>query len=88
MKRALQFLAVAVALGATGLWLVTGANRGWTKTSVPRKTLDDVTGIEAITYEKAFKPGLDFLGAAWLGASVLASASLLIRRKPTNESKL
>ena len=38
---------VVLAAGAT--WLVTGANRGWTKTSVPVKTLDPVTEIEGIS---------------------------------------
>lgn len=81
MKRTLQILALVVALGAAGFWLAAGANRGWTKTSVPVKTLDEVLGIEGITYEKRFVPGLDFLGAAVLGAGALAGLSLLFRSK-------
>ena len=81
MKKSLRILALVVALAAAGMWLVTGANRGWTKTSVVKKTTDEVTGLEAITYEKSFKPGLDFLGGALLGASALAGVSFLFRTK-------
>ena len=68
------------------LWAALGANRGWTKTSVPVKTLDEVTGIEGVTYEKRFVPGVDFLGAALLGAGVLAGISFLFRTKPKTEN--
>ncbi len=77
-------MALAVALAATGWWLAMGANRGWTKTSIPKKIVDEVTGIEGMVYEQRFVPGLDFLGAAWLGAGVLAGASRLCRARPKN----
>ena len=83
MKKTLQLLALFVVLAAAATWLATGANRGWTKTSVAVKTLDQVTGIEAISYQKKFLPGVDFLAAAFAGAAVLAGASLIFR-KPTN----
>ena len=83
MKKSLRLLGLVVALAATGTWFVTGANRGWTKTSVEKKTLDEVTSLEAITYEKQFVPGLDFLSAALLGAGALAGTSLLFRNQPT-----
>lgn len=70
-----------VVLVAAAFWAATGANRGWTKTSVPKKTLDEVTGIEGVTYEKKFVPGLDFLGVAGLGAAFLTAVSLLIPGK-------
>ena len=80
MKKTLQLLALLIVLGAIVIWLATGANRGWTKTSVPVKSLDEVTGIEGITYEKKFLPGLDFLGATLGGAALLAGISLLFRK--------
>ncbi len=86
MKKALQILALLVVLGAAGTWLATGANRGWTKTSVPVKTLDEVTGIEGITYQEKFLPGVDFLGAAFGGAALLAGASLFFRKPKNNQS--
>jgi hypothetical protein len=90
MKRLFQILGVVIALASVVTWAVTGANRGWSKTSVPVKTVDEVTGIEGITYKKQFVPGLDFLGAALLGAAVLTGASFLFRAKPNpsnNQSK-
>ncbi|MGA2245598.1 MAG: hypothetical protein ABSH48_11405 [Verrucomicrobiota bacterium] len=85
MKRILQTLALLLVLAAAITWLAAGANRGWTKTSVPVKTLDQVTGIEGITYEKKFLPGVDFLGAAFVGAAVLAGASLFFRQRKTDK---
>lgn len=79
----LQLASLVVALGAVAFWLLAGANRGWTRTSEPKKSLDEVTGIEGITYEKRFVPGLDFLWGALLGGGILAGASLLFRKKPT-----
>ena len=81
MKRTLQILALLIALTAGITWMVTGANRGWTKTSVPVKTLDEVTGIEGITYHKKFLPGVDFLAAA-IGAAAMLGGALLFVRKP------
>ncbi len=81
----MRFAGLLVLLGALGLWLVRGANRGWTKTSVPGKKLDEVTGIEGIEYRPGFVPGVDFVGAAALGAGALAGVSFLFRKpsKPT-----
>lgn len=81
MKKILRILALAVAIAAVVIWAATGANRGWTKTSVPVKTLDEVTGIEGITYQKKFLPGVDFLGAAGVVAIFFAGASFLFRNK-------
>jgi hypothetical protein len=83
MKRILRILALVLTLVAAGVWLSAGANRGWTKTSVETKTLDEVTGIEGVSYERRFVPGLDLLGAALLGASLLAGVSFLFQHKPT-----
>jgi hypothetical protein len=88
MKKILQILALVVLLAAGVTWLATGANRGWTKTSVPVTTLDAVTGIEGITYQSKFLPGVDFLGAAFVVAAALAGTSLLFRNKnKTNNQK-
>jgi hypothetical protein len=81
MKRTLRIIALALTLGGAFTWLAAGASRGWTKTSVPIKTLDEVTGIEGVSYERRFVPGLDFLGVTLFGASLLAGASLLFRNQ-------
>ena len=86
MRRKLQFLALALTVAAVGFWAAAGANRGWSKTSVPKKSLDEVTGIEGVTYEEHFVPGVDFLGVAMLGAGILAGVSLLFRNNATRSN--
>ena len=86
MKSALRLLAIAILLAALGWWLATGANRGWTKTSVPVKTLDDVTGIEGVTYRKQFVPGVDFLAAAAAASVVCGGLSFLFRTKHPSQT--
>lgn len=83
MTKTLRILALVLAATAAVIWLATGGNRGWTKTSVPTKAVDEVTGLESITYERRFVPGVDFLGAALLGAALLAAGSFLFRQHPT-----
>jgi hypothetical protein len=83
MKRTFARLSILIAVAAVLAWLGLGANRGWTRTSVPVKIVDEVTGIEGIRYHKQFIPGLDVLGGALLGAGILAGASLLFRNQQT-----
>jgi hypothetical protein len=87
MKLAFQVAALVVVLTAGTFWFTAGANRGWTKTSVAVKTVDEITGIEGIDYRPQFVPGLDFVGGALLGAGVLAGASLLFRNKAISTNK-
>lgn len=84
MKRVIRLAALVLALGVALWWLSAGANRGWTKTSIPKRTVDEVTGIEAIEYQRRFVPGLEILAIALLGAGALAGSSLLIK---TNQQK-
>jgi len=73
-------------VGALGFWVATGADRGWTKTSEPVTFVDEVTGLEGIVYEKGFRPGLDFLAAAALGAGLLFGLSFVFRKSnPTSK---
>ncbi len=87
MKRTLRFMALGLAAAAALAWLALGANRGWTRTSVPVKTFDAVTGIEGVQYRKEFVPGLDLLGGALMGAGLLAGASLFLRNQPTKQDE-
>ena len=77
----LRAVAAILIMAAAGIWLAAGANLGWSKTSVPVKRTDEITGITVDDYQKRFVPGIDFLGAALLGSSILAGASLLFRTK-------
>ena len=87
MDRAIRLLALLLAVAAALAWLGLGAHGGWTQTSVPVKTLDEVTGIEGFEYHKRFVPGLDFLGSALAGAGLLAGASFLFRTQQSTQSK-
>jgi hypothetical protein len=80
-KRVFRTVAVLLFLAALVSWVAAGANRGWTKTSVPVKRTDEVTGITVDDYQKRFVPGIDFLGASLLGSGILAGASLLMRNR-------
>ena len=81
MKRKLRITALILVLAGAAYWAVAGANRGWTKNNIPIKTVDEVTGIEGITYEKRFVPGVDFLGVVAIGAAVLTGVSFLFRNE-------
>jgi len=81
VKTILRLVALALVIGALAYWFAAGVNRGWTKTSVPVKTVDDVTGIEGVTYQKKFVPGVDFLAVAVGCAALCAGVSFLFRTK-------
>jgi hypothetical protein len=87
MKRIIQIVAVLVTLVGITFWAAKGANRGWTKTQVQVKTVDEVTGLDDIKWKDEFLPGVDFVGGVLLGAGILAGASLLIRNKPKTKNE-
>ena len=80
IPKVLLIAAPVLLLAASGLWLAAGANRGWTKTSVPITRTDEVTGITVEDYQKGFIPGIDFLAVALVGSGVLAGAGVFLRR--------
>ena len=81
MKRTLRIIAAVLVVGAIVFWVAAGANRGWTKTRIPKKVVDEVTGLEGIQWQDKFVPGVDFLGAALLGAGFLAGVSFFVPAK-------
>lgn len=88
MKRSLQMLALVLAAATFAWWLAAGGQRGWTKTSIPVKVVDEITGIEGVTYQQKFVPGVDFLGAGLLGAGALAAISLLIHNHTKTTTRI
>jgi len=82
MRTKLRVAGLLVAVVVTAFWFFGGANRGWTKTSVPHTKKDPVTEIEVNIYEKRFVPGVDFLGAGMVFAALLAGSSVFFRRTP------
>lgn len=64
MKKLFRVVSAGLFLSCLAYWLASGRNTGWTKTSQPHRAFDAVTGIEGITYQPCFLPGVDFLAAA------------------------
>ena len=89
MRKALQRIALGLAVALAAWWLLTGAHRGWTKTTVTRWQKDPVTDIEGPVIEKRFVPGLDLLALGLAGAAALYLASFFVAKSgiPTIQSK-
>ena len=62
-------------------WAMSGANRGWTKTSVPHTVKDPVTELDGVVYVNKFVPGVDILGAGLLISGLIAAVSFALPRK-------
>jgi hypothetical protein len=86
MKQPLKIASLLVVLATVTYWAATGLNLGWSKTSVPITVLDEITGIEGVTYADKFVPGVDFLGVGLALAAVLTAVSFLSKTKPTKTS--
>jgi hypothetical protein len=83
MRRLLQLIALVLALGTAGFWAAKGAHRGWSQHRVPVKQVDEVTGLDHITYEDRYVPGIEVLGGGLALAGLLALGSLFLSR-PVN----
>ena len=81
MRRGLRFLGGAIGVLTLGLWLVTGADKGWTKTSVVIMKTDPVTELRYPDSEKRFIAGVDFLAVGLGLAALLGGSSMIGRRK-------
>lgn len=81
LRSSLRLAAVALLVAAAGFWAAKGAHRGWSMNQVPVKQTDEITGIEFVTYEKRFVPGIEFLGAGTGLAAGLFALSFLVQRK-------
>jgi len=68
LPKILRLAALVAALATLGVWLGTGAHRGWTRTSVTEMHRDEVTGLDFPVERAQFIAGLELL-AAGLGVS-------------------
>jgi hypothetical protein len=78
---ALRTLALVILVGTAGFWAAKGAHRGWSQNRVPVSQTDEITGIDYITYEERFVPGVDVLAAGAGLATALFALSFFIRSK-------
>ena len=86
LRRGLRLLAGVVWLVAVAFWAAKGAHLGWSQNQVPHKQTDEVTGIEFITYEKNYVPGVDFLGLAGGIAAGFFVVSFFVQRQSIHSS--
>jgi hypothetical protein len=59
-----RMLAGFMALFAFAFWAAAGWNKGWTKTQIAVKQIDEITGIEFVTYKDHFMPGVELFSLA------------------------
>lgn len=76
----LRAAAVALAAGGLGVWVATGAHRGWTRTSEVELRRDEITGIDYPVRRDKFTAGIEIPLASLGGAALLAGLATLTRR--------
>lgn len=86
LRTGLRVAAAVLLVATVGFWAAKGAHTGWSMNQVPVKQLDEITGIEFVTYEERFVPGIEFLGGGAGLAAGLFVVSFLFKRKTTNPS--
>lgn len=77
--RLLRVSSLVILAATIGVWAVLGAHRGWSMNRVPHTQVDEITGIEYVTYEARFVPGVDWLAAGSGLAAFLFALSFLLR---------
>lgn len=84
MKKAFQFIALALVATTAGYWAIKGTHTGWSQNRVPVTQTDEITGIAYTVYEDRFVPGVDALAAGVGLAGVFFAASFFFRPKNIN----
>lgn len=82
MKMVVRAFALLLLIGTIGVWAACGGTFGWTKTSVPIREEDPVTGVEAVRYKTRLVPGVEFLALGVGGAVIIFAATLFVRITP------
>ena len=81
LVRILRIAGAFLALATAGFWWAKGAHTGWTQHRVPSKQVDEVTGLEFITYEDRYVPGVEVLAVGLAVGATLFAASFLFRKR-------
>lgn len=81
MNKTIRLLALVLALGTVSFWAAKGAHHGWSQDRVPVKQVDEITGLEHITYEDRYVPGVDFVGGGLGISALLLVVSFFVRQK-------
>ncbi|MCB1106002.1 MAG: hypothetical protein H7A44_05785 [Opitutaceae bacterium] len=81
-----RLLAAFCLLFSLVYWVNKGAHTGWNMDRVPIPQIDEITGIEYVTYEDRFVPGIEWLGGG-IGLGVLLFVtSFFFRSKPAHSN--
>ena len=83
MRNSLRVLASLIAVSVVGLWLITGAHTGWTKTKVTEMEIDPITEIEYPVTEDKFVAGVEVLGGGLFVALALFGLSFVFAKPST-----
>ncbi|MFH1496924.1 MAG: hypothetical protein ABII82_03770 [Verrucomicrobiota bacterium] len=82
----LRFFGIIVVLAVFSHWYAAGQNTGWTKNRIAETQVDEITGIEYVTYKDHFMPGVELLSAG-ITFGLLLSAATFIRLKPKSKAQ-
>jgi hypothetical protein len=86
VRQGFRLVALALLMGTLGFWAAKGAHRGWTQNQVPIPQKDEVTGLDYVTYEKRFVPGIDVLAGGIGVAAGLFAISFFVQRQTKNQT--
>jgi len=78
----LRLAAAIVFVAGVGLWIATGAHRGWTRTQITEMQHDEITGIDYPVTRDGLVAGVDIVALGTGVSAALLGASLLIGRQP------
>lgn len=78
---ALRIAALVVLLATVGVWVGTGARRGWTQTSKVVMHHDEIADINYPVREKTFVAGVEVLALGAGLSAALAIAARVVRRR-------
>ena len=78
---ALRIAALVVLLATVGVWVATGAHRGWTQTSKVVMHHDEITDLNYPVREKTFIAGVEVLALGAGLTAALAIAARVVRRR-------
>jgi hypothetical protein len=70
-------------LATLGFWAAKGAHTGWSMHRVPTPQVDEVTGLEFVTYEERYVPGVEVLAGGIGAGLLLLGVSLFFHKKST-----
>lgn len=77
----LRAFGVILALAVFSYWYAAGQNTGWTQNRVAITQTEELTGIDYVTYEDRFVPGIEAL-VVGVAFGLALSAITFVRRKP------